>query len=78
MQLGDIIYHKLTGQKLIVIEDIEDDYELEENETVECRYQDTKGIYHSEEFYGCEIVEKEPVTLKKNKAGGCGGNCQCE
>jgi len=83
MKIGQIIYHKLTNEPLLIIEDIEEDYKLEETETIECRYQDDHGIYHSEEFYGAEVIEKLPVIPNYPQGGGggggptcrCGGNC---
>lgn len=75
MTQGDIVYHKLTGQELIVIEEVED-YELTNNETLECRYRDNKGVYQSEDFYGCELVIKKPATFTGGPSG-CGGNCRC-
>lgn len=73
---GQIVYHKLTGQGLIVIEEINEDYDLDDNETVECRYRDSQGNYQSTDFYGAELTEKPPVTY--SGPGSCNGNCVCK
>ena len=78
MTQGDIVYHKLTGQELIIIEDIED-YELANNETLECRYRDNQGVYQSADFYGAELTTEMSARYKSYSGGpsGCGGNCRC-
>jgi hypothetical protein len=59
---GDIVYHKLTGQPMIALEDQE-----EGNSCIDCRYMANTGVFHVENFYVSEVLTSAPEP-KKPKA----------
>ena len=77
VQTGDILYHKLGGQELFVIEELDEEDESADDDTIECRYLDKNGVYQHEEFLVCELTKKPPVTVGGSGPGGCSGNCRC-
>jgi len=83
INLGDTIYHKLTSQALTVIEDVSN-YDLQESDTIECRYRDNNGIYQSEDFYFCELTKEAKPVISYGAPKLCvcgrgeeGSLCQC-
>lgn len=66
INIGDILYHKINSQPMVVIDDIdedENDYDL--NDTVNVRFINQNGEYEEDEFLVAEFRQKAPTKIAK-------------